>query len=99
MNPRTQRGIMHPALSLTTIASRLAPTVGLRFGFANDIPRMQPAFLLRRFFPPPAAFALVLVRQYRAGAGFAADADEAAFVQAVVPVSYTHLTLPTILRV
>jgi hypothetical protein len=27
MNPRTQRGIRDPALSLTTIASRLAPTV------------------------------------------------------------------------
>jgi hypothetical protein len=26
MNPRTQRGIWHPALSLTTIASKLAPT-------------------------------------------------------------------------
>ncbi|MNP61757.1 hypothetical protein D3C76_1569750 [compost metagenome] len=45
---------------------------------------MQPAFLLRRFFPPPTAFTLMLVRQYRAGAGFAADADETAFVQAVV---------------
>ena len=38
----------------------------------------------RGFFPPPAAFALVLVRQYRAGAGFATDADETTLVQAVV---------------
>ena len=45
---------------------------------------MQPAFFLRRFFPPPTTFALVLVRQHRAGAGLAADADESAFVQAVV---------------
>jgi hypothetical protein len=36
---------------------------------ADDIPRMQPAFFLRGFFPPPAAFAFVLVRQDRAGAG------------------------------
>lgn len=45
---------------------------------------MQAAFFLRSFFPPPAAFALVLVGQYRAGAGLAADADKAAFMQAVV---------------
>ena len=51
---------------------------------ADDIPRMQPAFLLRGFFPPPAAFALMLAGQYRPGAGLAADADEAALMQAVV---------------
>ena len=53
-------------------------------GFGDDVPGVQPAFFLRGFFPPPTAFALVLVRQYRAGAGLTADADEAAFMQAVV---------------
>src|SRR3989344_2719224 len=45
---------------------------------------MQPAFLLRGLFPPPATFTLVLVWQYRAGARLTANADEPAFVQAVV---------------
>src|SRR5690554_7362411 len=45
---------------------------------------MQAAFLVGGFFPPPAAFALVLAWQYRAGAGLAADADKTLFVQAVV---------------
>src|SRR5690606_1818030 len=35
-------------------------------------------------FPPPAAFALVLIRQRWAGAGLTSDADKAAFMQAVV---------------
>src|SRR5690606_35920623 len=35
-------------------------------------------------FPPPAAFALMLIWQRRAGAGLASYADKAAFMQAVV---------------
>src|SRR5690554_3488803 len=53
-------------------------------GFANQVAGMQAAFLVGGFFPPPAAFALVLAWQYRAGAGLATDADKALFVQAVV---------------
>src|SRR3546814_408647 len=49
-----------------------------------QIAGMQPAFLVSGFLPPPASFALVLIGQYRAGAGLAADADETALVQAVV---------------
>lgn len=54
----------------------------LRLG--NDIPRVQPTLLLRCFFPPPAAFALMLVGQYRPCARLATNADEAALMQAVV---------------
>src|SRR5690606_12741012 len=35
-------------------------------------------------FPPPAAFALVLIRQRWAGAGLTSDADKTALMQAVV---------------
>ncbi len=45
---------------------------------------MKSTFLLSGVFPPPAAFAFVLVGQDRFGAGFAADADKAAFVEGVV---------------
>ena len=41
MNPRTQRGIRHPALSLTTIASKLAPTV-LSAASKNVYTRLSP---------------------------------------------------------
>jgi len=51
---------------------------------ADDVPGVQPAFFLGCFFPPPTAFAFVLVRQYRAGAGLTTDADKTALVQAVV---------------
>src|SRR5690554_1160578 len=53
-------------------------------GFANQVAGMQTTLFMGGFLPPPAAFALVLAGQYRAGAGLAADADKALFVQAVV---------------
>src|SRR5690606_31581983 len=62
--------------------SSLLLTLALLLG--DQISRVQPTFLLRGFFPPPAAFAFVLVRQHRAGAGLAANADKTALVQAVV---------------
>ena len=44
---------------------------------------MQPAFLLRFVFPPPAAGALRLAGRDGAGAGRAADGDEALRMQRV----------------
>nr|GFB50266.1 hypothetical protein [Tanacetum cinerariifolium] len=69
--------------SVTKIGFRLRLEAA-SLSFRDQIARMQPAFLLRGFFPPPTAFTLMLVGQNRAGAGFAANADKAALVQRVV---------------
>ena len=44
---------------------------------------MEAALLVRRFLPPPAAFALVLAGEDSPGARLAAQRDEAALVQRI----------------
>src|SRR5690606_9527853 len=62
----------------------LQPAADSALGLGDQVPGVQSAFLLRGLFPPPAASALVLVRQDGAGARLAADPDEAPLMQAVV---------------
>ena len=42
---------------------------------------MKTTFFQRRFFPPPAAFALVLTRSSRTGAGLTTNADKSLIMQ------------------
>src|SRR5690606_1021530 len=50
---------------------------------AVDVGHVQAALALGRVFPPPATGAFVLAGTRGTGAGFAANGDEAAFVQLV----------------
>src|SRR5690606_30340995 len=52
--------------------------------FFDDIAGVQTTFFMACAFPPPAAFALMLIWQSEAGAGLAANAGKTALMQAVV---------------
>src|SRR4028118_935842 len=59
---------------------------------------VQTALFDGRFFPPPATFAFVLVRQYRLRTRFATNAYKTAFVQLVVRHIQSANVFPNLCR-